>query len=179
MVSRSATKCRLPATLCSDWLHARLPLLIAAVLGAPLLAGGCALLDRDCTAPVAGTVSYYGSSVPPPFHVEWTVTVDGDQGHFEVTPGYGASQRWAAEFRPDPSRVTQACTTLAEADEVDAPPPGSAVVTADLTDGSGAEVKRRTTVTPSSEVYTALKAAVPEATWTSVYGQYEQWSRDQ
>jgi hypothetical protein len=153
-----------------------LRVLVAVPLFASGMAAGCSLIERDCVAPVSGTVSYYGSSVPPPFHVEWTVTLDGDRGRFEVTPGYGSVQRWGADFRPDPARVTAACTELVEASEEDDPPPGSAVITAELRDGSDRSVRRRAVATGSGDLYTAVKTAVPEATWTAVYGEYERWS---
>jgi hypothetical protein len=150
------------------------------LLAAPLLAAGvsstsCSLVERDCVAPVAGTVSYDGSSVPPPFHVEWTITLDGERGRFEVTPGYGSAQRWGADFRPDPDLAAAACTAVVEAAAED-PPPGAAVIAADLRDGSGQSVSKRAVATGSGDLYTAVKAAVPEATWTSVYGEYERWS---
>jgi len=149
------------------------------LLVAPLLAAGpstgCALVERDCLSPVTGTVSYAGSSVPPPFHVEWTITLDGERGRFEVTPGYGSAQRWAADFRPDPAPVAAACTAVVEAAEED-PPPGSAVITADLREGSGQSVRKRAVATGSGDLYTTVKRAVPEATWTTVYGEYERWS---
>ena len=153
------------------------------LLVAPLLASGttagCSLVERDCVAPVSGSISYYGSSVPPPFHVEWTIALDGDRGHFEVTPGYGSPQRWAADFRPDPSLVAAACTRVVEATQEENPPPGSAVLTADLRDGSDRSVRKRAVATGSGELYTAVRAAVPEATWTRVYGEYERWSDQQ
>jgi len=149
------------------------------LLAAPLLAAGasagCSWVERDCVAPVTGTVSYDGSSVPPPFHVEWTVTLDGDRGRFEVTPGYGSVQRWGADFRPDPALAAAACTEIVKAAEEE-PPPGSAVITAELHDGSDQPVRRRAVATGSGDLYTAVKRVVPEATWTSVYGEYERWS---
>ncbi|MFT4166455.1 MAG: hypothetical protein QM650_14550 [Microlunatus sp.] len=156
-----------------------LRLVVLAVLLAPLLAGACAQEDRTCKEPVTGAVAYYGSSVPPPYHVEWTITVDGDRGHFEVTPGYGDPQRWSADFTADHSSVAAACTTLAEADQVDAPPPGSAVITAELTGAEGRTLSRRTTAVASGEVYRAVRAIVPTATWDQVYGAYDDWSRGQ
>ena len=153
-----------------------LSLLVAAPLLAAGTTAGCALVERDCVSPVSGTVSYDGSSVPPPFHVEWTITLDGDRGRFEVTPGYGSAQRWGADFRPDPALVAAACTAVVEAAEEDDPPPGSAVITAELRDGSGQSVRKRAVATGSGDLYTAVKGAVPEATWTSVYGEYERWS---
>ena len=152
-----------------------LRLLVAAPLLASGTVTGCSLVERDCVAPVSGTVSYYGSSVPPPFHVEWTVTLDGDSGRFEVTPGYGSVQRWGADFRPDPALVAAACTEIVKATEED-PPPGSAVITAELRDGSDQSVRRRAVATGSGDLYLAVKGAVPDATWTSVYGEYERWS---
>ncbi|HVK34708.1 MAG TPA: hypothetical protein VM428_03530 [Microlunatus sp.] len=153
------------------------------LLAAPLLASGtaagCSLVDRGCVAPVSGSISYYGSSVPPPFHVEWTITLDGDGGRFEVTPGYGSAQRWAADFRPDPTLVAAVCTRVVEAPEEQNPPPGSAVITADLRDGSDRSVRKRAVATGSGGLYTAVKAAVPETTWTTVYGEYERWSDQQ
>lgn len=150
------------------------------LLTAPLLASatvaGCSLIDRDCVAPVSGSISYDGSSVPPPYHVEWTITLDGDRGRFEVTPGYGSSLRWAADFRPEPALVAAACTQLVEASQEKSPPPGSAVITADLRDDSGQSVRKRALATRSGELYTAVRAAVPDATWTTVYGEYERWS---
>ncbi len=150
------------------------------LVAAPLLAcgtlAGCSLVERDCVAPVSGTLAYYGSSVPPPFHVEWTVTLDGDRGRFEVTPGYGSVQRWGADFRPDAARVAAACTEVVEAPEEDNPPPGSAVITAELRDGSDQSVRRRAVATGSGDLYTAVRAAVPAGTWTAVYGEYERWS---
>lgn len=153
--------------------------MVLAVLLVPLLAGACAGTDRACHGPVAGSVSYYGSSVPPPYHVEWTITLDGDHGHFEVTPGYGAAQKWSADFAGDPVLATAACTTLAAAEQVDEPPPGSAVITAELIDSDGHTLRRRTTAAPSGEVYGALRALVPDATWDQVYGAYDEWSRGQ
>lgn len=143
---------------------------VLAVLLVPLLAGACAEADRACHGPVVGSVSYYGSSVPPPYHVEWTITLDGDRGRFEVTPGYGASQRWSADFVADPALATAACTSLAAADQVDEPPPGSAVVTAELAGSDGHTLRRRTTVVTNGDVYGALRALVPAATWEQVYG---------
>lgn len=139
-------------------------------------AAGCSVTERDCVAPVSGTIAYTGSSVPPPFHVEWTVTLDGDRGRFEVTPGYGSAQRWAADFRPDAAASAAACTQLVRAPEEDDPPAGSAVIVADLRDGDGQSVSRRAVATGSGDLYPAVKAAVPSATWTEVYGQYERWS---
>ena len=141
-----------------------------------LTAAGCAVTQRDCEPPVSGSVAYTGSSVPPPFHVEWTITLDGDRGRFELTPGYGSAQRWGADFRPDPAATASACTQVVRAEEVDDVPPGSAVIVADLRDGSGQSVRRRAVATGSGDLYTAVKAAVPETTWTEVYGQYERWS---
>lgn len=137
---------------------------------------GCTGIERDCQAPIAGTIAYTGSSVPPPFHVEWIVTLDGDRGRFEVTPGYGSAQRWGADFRPDPGATAAACTQVVRAEQEDAPPPGSAVIVADLRDGSGQHVRRRAVATSSGDLYPAVKAAVPESTWTEVYGAYERWS---
>ena len=153
--------------------------MVLAALLVPLLAGGCAKTDHTCRGPVTGAISYYGSSVPPPYHVEWTITLKGDRGHFEVTPGYGAAQHWSADFVADQHSVSAACLAVAEADQVDDPPPGSAVITAELTDGDGHSVRRRTTAAPSGEVYSALRAVVPTATWDHVYGAYDGWSRDQ
>jgi hypothetical protein len=96
-----------------------LRLLVAAPLLASGTVAGCSLVERDCVAPVSGTVSYDGSSVPPP---------------------------------------------------------GSAVITADLRDGSDRSVRKRAVATGSGDLYTAVRAAVPEATWTTVYGEYERWS---
>ncbi len=93
-------------------------LVVLAVLLAPLLAGACAEADDACRGAVIGSISYYGSSVPPPYHVEWTITVDGDRGRFEVTPGYGAVQRWSADFVVDHTLAAAACTALAAAEEV-------------------------------------------------------------
>jgi hypothetical protein len=152
-----------------------LRLLVAAPLLASGTVAGCSLVERDCVAPVSGTVSYDGSSVPPPFHVEWTITLDGGRGHFEVTPGYGSTQRWGADFLPDVDQVAAACTAVVEAEEEN-PPPGSAVITADLRDGSDRSVRKRAAATGSGDLYTAVRAAVPEATWTTVYGEYERWS---
>ena len=150
------------------------------LLVAPLLAAGtctgCALVDRDCVAPVTGTLSYVGSSVPPPFHVEWTITLDGERGHFEVTPGYGSPQAWGDDFRPDPTLVAAACTAVVETEAEDDPPPGSAVITAELRDATDQSVRKRAVATGSGDLYTAVKRAVPEATWTTVYGEYERWS---
>ena len=129
----------------------------------------------SCVAPVTGSVSYEGSSVPPPFHVEWTITLDGERGRFEVTPGYGSAQRWGADFRPDPARVAAACTAVVEPAEED-PPPGSAVITAELRDGSNQSVRRRAVAAGSGDLYTVVKGAVPDATWTAVYGEYDRWS---
>ena len=137
---------------------------------------GCSATERDCVAPVSGTIAYTGSSVPPPFHVEWTITLDGDRGRFEVTPGYGSAQLWAADFRSEATATAAACTQLVRAPEEDDPPPGSAVIVADLRDGDGQSVSRRAVATSSGELYPAVKAAVPAATWTEVYGQYERWS---
>ena len=152
-------------------------LVVLAVLLVPLLVAACAEPARDCKEPIAGTVTYYGSSVPPPYHVEWTITLDGDRGRFEVTPGYGASQRWSADFVADPALATAACTTLAAAEQADPPPAGAAVITAELTDGDGHTVRRRTTAVPTSEVYSASRALVPAAIWNQVYGSYDKWSR--
>jgi hypothetical protein len=139
-------------------------------------AAGCAVTERDCVAPVSGTVAYTGSSVPPPFHVEWTITLDGDRGRFEVTPGYGSALRWAADFRPDAAATAAACTQVVRAEQADRVPPGSAVIVAALRDGDGQSVSRRAVATSSGDLYPAVKAAVPAATWTEVYGQYERWS---
>ena len=158
--------------MAARWLR----LLVAAPLFASGMVAGCASVERDCVAPVSGTVSYYGSSVPPPFHVEWTVTLEGDRGRFEVTPGYGSVQRWGEDFRPDPASVAAACTEIVQAAEEDHPPPGSAVITAELRDGSDRSVRRRAVATGSGDLYIAVKGAVPEDTWTSVYGEYERWS---
>lgn len=144
---------------------------------APLLAGACAEADDACRGAVVGSISYYGSSVPPPYHVEWTITVDGDRGRFEVTPGYGAVQRWSADFVVDHTLAAAACTALAAAEEVGEPPPGSAVITAELTAGDGDALRRRTTAKPSGEVYNAVRAVVPLTTWDEVYGAYDEWSR--
>ncbi len=148
------------------------------VLTAALLAtaAGCAITERDCVAPVTGSITYTGSSVPPPFHVEWTITLDGDRGRFEVTPGYGSAQRWTADFRPDAGATAAACTQLVRAEDEDNPPPGSAVIVADLRDGAGQTVRRRAVATSAGDLYPAVRAAVPETTWTEVYGAYERWS---
>ena len=50
------------------------------------------------------------------------------------------------------------------------------MITADLRDGSDQSVRKRAVATGSGDLYTAVRAAVPEATWTSVYGEYERWS---
>lgn len=147
--------------------------LTAALLTTTVACGGP---ERDCVEPVTGTIAYTGSSVPPPFHVEWTVTLDGDRGRFEVTPGYGSAQRWAADFRPEAGLTAAACTQVVRAEQEDDPPPGSAVIVADLRDGSGQAVRRRAVATSSGDLYPAVKAAVPESTWTEVYGAYERWS---
>jgi hypothetical protein len=68
-----------------------------------------------------------------------------------------------------------ACTEIVRAAEEE-PPPGSAAITAELRDGSDQSVRRRAVATGSGDLYTAVKRAVPEATWTSVYGEYERWS---
>ena len=123
---------------------------------------------------MVGVVSYYGSSVPPPYHVEWTITLDGERGHFEVTPGYGAPQRWSADFTADQLLVTAACTALAAADQVDEPRPGSATITAELVGAEGLSLSRRTTAAPGGEVYDAVRALVPAATWDEAYGAYDE-----
>lgn len=156
-----------------------LRLVVLAVLLVPFLVGACAEAERACHGPVTGSVSYYGSSVPPPYHVEWTITLAGDRGHFEVTPGYGAAQKWSADFAADPAAATAACTALAAAEQVDEPAPGSAVITAELTDSDGHTLRRRTTAVPNGEVYGALRALVPAATWDQAYGAYDEWSRGQ
>lgn len=145
----------------------------------PLLAGACAEPDDACQGTVVGSISYYGSSVPPPYHVEWIIVVDGNRGRFEVTPGYGAPQRWSADFAADQTLVTAACTTLAKADQVDEPPPGSAVITAELTGAEGRTLSRRTTAVAAGEIYLAVRALVPTATWDEVYGAYDEWSSGQ
>ena len=53
------------------------------------------------------------------------------------------------------------------------------MITADLRDGSDRSVRRHAVAPGSGDLYTAVKAAVPEATWTTVYGEYERWSDQQ
>ena len=152
-----------------------LRLLVAAPLLASGTVAGCSLVERDCVAPVSGTVSYDGSSVPPPFHVEWTITLDGGRGHFEVTPGYGSTQRWGADFLPDVDLVAAACTAVVEAEEEN-PPPGSGGGPAPRRGGAAPAGRQRGGAPGAGDLYTAVRAAVPEATWTTVYGEYERWS---
>jgi hypothetical protein len=154
-------------------------LLIVASVAIPSVLAGCGAAEPTCVRPVSGTAGYTASSVPPPYHVEWTLTFDGRRGHLEVTPGYGAPERWAADFAADETRVEAACRALAAADQQDRPPPGAAVVTADLRAGDGSTLRRTTAVTPSGEVYATLKATVPTSTWDETYGAYETWSRGQ
>ena len=50
------------------------------------------------------------------------------------------------------------------------------MITAELRDDSDQSVRKRAVATGSGDLYTAVKGAVPEATWTAVYGEYERWS---
>jgi len=154
-------------------------LLVAAGLALPAALTGCGSAEPGCGSPITGSATYTAGSVPPPYHVEWTLTFDGPRGHLAVTPGYGAPERWAADFTADAARVEAACRVLARADQQDQPPPGSEVVTADLQDGDGGRVRRSAVVTTGGEVYTTLRATVPNATWNEVYGAYETWSEGQ
>jgi hypothetical protein len=50
------------------------------------------------------------------------------------------------------------------------------VITAELRDGSDRSLRRRAVATGTCDPCTAVKAAVPEDTWSSVYREYERWS---
>lgn len=150
----------------------RIPALtLASVLLAALPVAGCTDPRSACAAPVTGEVTFVASSVPPPYHYEWTLTLGEREDQLVLSPGYNAPERWSTTLTVPDEALTEACLRLRTLDDDD-PQPGSVTLRVDLS--SPGQGSLRLTTTQSKAVDT-VRGVIPAAAWDEVNAPYEEW----
>lgn len=154
-------------------MRCRTLLLCVALLGAGAT-GGCSSTDA-CAGPVTGTATYASGSTPPPYHVEWTVSLEASSGTVTFSPGYGSPLSWSAEFTPDTAQVAAACRRLRALPD-SRTPIGGGTLTVRWRGRGGRTTSLRTA---DQQAPALVRAAVPASAWAQAEGGYERWQQTQ
>jgi len=152
---------------------------VLASVASLLLLAGCGSSGDDVAEPPADfaiTIHHVDGSVPPPDHVEWTLTVDDAlQGTLDYTAGYPGpdTPTYKAQFDVESTAMRDLYDELADndllrdQDESSDPPIGGSSVTATVTaDGKTYEIPAYTDDgAPLQPLAGVIHRLVPRLTW--------------
>lgn len=154
--------------------------LVALVVGSVLLLGCGGNAPNKRPADFSLTVSHKSGSVPPPYHIEWTLDVrPGGRGEIEYLPDYPGPRtpHWRERFRVPPAALDRVYAELRDHDLMrddfsrhDAPPGASLDTASILAAGTRYDLPGATEDgdSPLAPVLDDLRALVPADVWRSL-----------
>jgi len=139
---------------------------------------------------------YYSEPTPPPDHYEYTIRIDPDSGgEIVFCPDYHEEQGWTETFSVEPEEIGQLYSLMLEREVFTKDWPALKGADSEWPDVTGGDSESfqvtahgndigvschhtRAEYESIRQVYTAIRAIVPEAIWGKLMAQQEEYRQD-